>query len=55
MRYHPEVTLEEVMALAGWMSIKNAAVSPPYGGAKGGICVDPATGKARCTGHTMTP
>jgi len=35
------VTLEEVMALAAWMSVKNAAVNLPYGGAKGGIRVDP--------------
>lgn len=41
LRYHPDVTLEEVMALAGWMTIKNAAVNLPYGGAKGGIRVDP--------------
>ncbi len=39
VRYHPEVTLEEVMSLAAWMSIKNAAVNLPYGGAKGGIRV----------------
>ena len=37
VRYHPNVTLEEVMALSAWMSIKNAAVNLPYGGAKGGI------------------
>ena len=43
VRYHPDVTLEEVMALAGWMTIKNAAVNLPFGGAKGGIRVDPAT------------
>jgi glutamate dehydrogenase (NAD(P)+) len=42
VRYHPDVTLEEVMALAGWMTIKNAAVNLPYGGAKGGIRLDPA-------------
>ena len=41
VRYHPDVTLQEVMALAAWMSIKNAAVNLPYGGAKGGIRVDP--------------
>jgi len=41
VRYHPAVTLEEVMALSAWMSIKNAAVNLPYGGAKGGIRVDP--------------
>ena len=41
VRYHPDVTLSEVMALAAWMSVKNAAVNVPYGGAKGGIRVDP--------------
>lgn len=43
IRFHPDVTLNEVMALAGWMTIKNAAVGLPFGGAKGGIRVDPAT------------
>ncbi|HEX6361525.1 MAG TPA: Glu/Leu/Phe/Val dehydrogenase, partial [Albitalea sp.] len=43
VRYHPDVTLEEVMALAAWMTIKCAAVALPYGGAKGGIRVDPKT------------
>ena len=43
VRYHPDVNLEEVMALAGWMSIKNASVNLPYGGAKGGIRLDPST------------
>jgi glutamate dehydrogenase (NAD(P)+) len=41
VRYHPDVTLEEVMALSAWMTIKNAAVNLPFGGAKGGIRVDP--------------
>ncbi|MDR0479119.1 MAG: Glu/Leu/Phe/Val dehydrogenase [Burkholderiaceae bacterium] len=41
VRFHPDVTLEEVMALAAWMTIKTAAVNLPYGGAKGGIRVDP--------------
>lgn len=41
VRYHPDVTLSEVMALAAWMTIKNAAVNLPYGGGKGGIRVDP--------------
>jgi glutamate dehydrogenase (NAD(P)+) len=43
VRYHPDVTLDEVMALAAWMTVKNAAVNLPYGGAKGGIRVDPKT------------
>jgi glutamate dehydrogenase (NAD(P)+) len=41
VRYHPDVTLEEVMALSAWMTVKNAAVNLPYGGAKGGVRVDP--------------
>ena len=42
VRYHPDVTLEEVMALSAWMTVKNAAVNLPYGGAKGGVRVDPS-------------
>ncbi len=41
VRFHPDVDLEEVMALAAWMTIKNAAVNLPFGGAKGGVRVDP--------------
>ena len=41
VRFHQDVTLSEVMALSAWMSVKNAAVNVPYGGAKGGIRVDP--------------
>ncbi|MBS0335216.1 MAG: Glu/Leu/Phe/Val dehydrogenase, partial [Proteobacteria bacterium] len=37
VRFHPELSLPEVMALAGLMTIKNAAVNLPYGGAKGGV------------------
>lgn len=40
IRYHQNVTLDEVMALAFWMTFKCAVVGIPYGGAKGGICVD---------------
>jgi glutamate dehydrogenase (NAD(P)+) len=41
LRFHPNVTLEEVQALAAWMTWKCAVVNIPYGGGKGGICVDP--------------
>jgi glutamate dehydrogenase (NADP+) len=41
LRYHPRVDLEEVKALAFWMSCKCAVMGLPYGGAKGGITVDP--------------
>jgi len=41
VRFHPDVTLEEVMALSAWMTVKTAAVNLPYGGAKGGIRIDP--------------
>lgn len=41
VRYHQDVTLSEVMALSAWMSVKSAAVNLPFGGAKGGIRIDP--------------
>ncbi|MDQ7840032.1 MAG: Glu/Leu/Phe/Val dehydrogenase [bacterium] len=43
IRYHQDVTLNEVRALAMWMSWKCALVNLPYGGAKGGVVVDPTT------------
>jgi glutamate dehydrogenase (NAD(P)+) len=41
IRYHPNVTLDEVKALAAWMTWKTATVNIPYGGGKGGVICDP--------------
>jgi glutamate dehydrogenase (NADP+) len=41
VRYHPKVSLDEVQSLAFWMTFKCAVLNLPFGGAKGGITVDP--------------
>ncbi len=41
IRFHPDVTLDEVQTLAFWMTVKCAVVDLPYGGGKGGVTVNP--------------
>ncbi len=53
IRYHPNVTLQEVTALAMWMTWKCAVVNIPYGGAKGGVCCNPKR-MSRCELEMLT-
>lgn len=43
LRFHQDVDMEEIEALSFWMMIKNALVDIPFGGAKGGLVIDPKT------------
>ena len=43
IRYFPAVSLDEVRTLAFWMTLKCAVINLPFGGGKGGVCVDPKT------------
>ncbi len=47
IRFHPQTNLDEVKALAFWMAVKCAVVNIPFGGAKGGVTVDPKRLSAR--------
>lgn len=42
VRFHPNVNMDEVKALSVWMTFKGGALGLPYGGGKGGVCVDPS-------------
>lgn len=41
IRFHPDVTLDEIKALSVWMALKTALINIPMGGAKGGVAIDP--------------
>ncbi len=47
LRFHPQVSIDEIRALATWMTLKSAIANIPMGGAKGGLQIDPAKYKKR--------
>jgi glutamate dehydrogenase (NAD(P)+) len=53
IRYHPDVSLDEVTALAAWMTWKCAVAHVPFGGGKGGVVCDP-TRMSRCELEALT-
>jgi glutamate dehydrogenase (NAD(P)+) len=53
IRFHPDVTLDEVRALASWMTWKCAVVGIPFGGAKGGVVCDPKKLSERDLAHIV--
>ena len=43
LRYHPDVTMDEIRALAAWMTLKTAVANIPFGGARGAVVCEPET------------
>ena len=55
LRFHPDVTLDEVKALAMWMTWKCAITNIPYGGGKGGVTCDPKSLSLERVGEADAP
>lgn len=51
IRFHPEVSEDEVKSLAFWMTLKNSLADIPYGGAKGGVKFDPKAADQKRIGN----